>query len=111
MLAQELTGLRIEQTDKEVVPLHVDATPDPARRCAVLRGLDLHAPIEVHGEDAEAVVAKGLEWQWAEGRLLLSKHGGDLPLRGAVDARVGPVGFPAIEVRLRRLQRFETQPA
>jgi hypothetical protein len=32
MLAQQLTGLRIEQAHKEVIPLHVDATPDPAWR-------------------------------------------------------------------------------
>ena len=94
----------IEQSHEEVVPLHVDATPDPARRGAVIRRVDLHAAIEVHGADAEAVVAKRLERQRAERRLLLSKHGGDLPLRGAVDARVGSVRFPAIEVRLRRLQ-------
>jgi hypothetical protein len=111
MLAQELTGRGIQQADEEVVPLHVDAPSDPARRGAVVRGLDLHAAIEVHGADAETVIAKRLEWEWAEGGSLLSKHGGDLTLRSAVDARVGPVGFPAIEIRLRLLQRFEAEAA
>jgi hypothetical protein len=40
MLAQELAGLRIQQADKEVVPLHVDPPADPTGRRAVVRGLD-----------------------------------------------------------------------
>ena len=54
-------------------------------------------------------MAKRLEWEWAEGEPLLRKHGGDLALRRAVNARVGPVRFPAVEVRLRLLQRFGNQ--
>ena len=111
VLAQELAGLRIEQADEEVVPLHVDATTDPARRRAVVRGLDLHAAIEMHGADAEAVIAKRLERQRAERGLLLGKHRGDLAFRRAVDARVGPVRFPAIEIRLRLVERFEAEAA
>jgi hypothetical protein len=110
MLAQELTGRRIEQSDKQLVPLHLDATADPARRGAVVRGLDFHTAIEVHRADVEAVVAKGLEWQWTEGRLLLRKHRGDVALRRAVDARVGPV-VTAIEIRLRLVERLEAKPA
>ena len=100
MLAQELARLRIEQADEEVVPLHVDAAADPAGRRAVVGGLDFHAAIEVHGADAEAVVPKRLERERAERRLLLGKHRGDLAFRRAVDARVGPVRFPAIEIAL-----------
>ena len=58
---------------------------------------------------AEAVVAKRFERQRPERRPLLGKHRGDLALRRAVDARVGPARFPAIEVRLRRLERLEAQ--
>ncbi len=43
-----------------------------------------------------------------ERRTLLGKHLGDLPLRRAVDARVGPVHLPAIEIRLRLIKRLET---
>src|SRR6516165_2199205 len=96
MLAQQLTGLRIEQAYKEVVPLHVDPTTDPARRRAVVRGLDFDAAIEMHGADPEAVIAKRLEREGAEHGALLSKHHGDLTLRCAMDTRVGPVRFPAI---------------
>jgi hypothetical protein len=58
----------------------------------------------VHGADAEAVVAKRLEWQRAERGPLLGKHGGDLPLCRTVDAGVGPMGFPS-----RRLSRTITR--
>ena len=111
MLAQQLAGLRIEQADEEVVPLHVDAPADPAGRRAVVRGLDFDAAIEMHGPHAEAVIAKRLERERAERGLLLGKHRGDLALRRAVDARVGPVRFPAIEIRLRLLERLEAQAA
>ncbi len=107
MLTQELPGLRIHQADEEVVPLHVDPTPDPARRRAVVRGLDFHAAIEMHRADPEAVIAKRFERERAERGLLLRKHRGDLAFRGAVDPRVSPVHVPAIEVRLRRLDRLE----
>jgi len=43
-----------------VRPLTTNAAAVPARR------RDAQAAIEVHRADAEAVVAKGLEWQWAE---------------------------------------------
>jgi hypothetical protein len=109
MLAQELAGLGIEQAYEEVVPLHIDATTDSARRRAVVRGLDLHAPIQMHRPHTEAVIAKRLEGQRAERGLLFGKHHGDLAFRRAVDARVGPVRFPAIEIRLRRVERFETR--
>ena len=60
---------------------------------------------------AKLVIAKRLDRQRPERRAFFGKHYGDLALRGAVDARVGPVGFPAIEIRLRLLQRFEAEAA
>ena len=85
------------------------ALPDPARAARRSTRLDFDAAIEMDGAVAEAVVAKRLERQRAERRPFLGKHRGDLALRGAVDARVGPVRFPAIEIRLRRLERLEAQ--
>ena len=58
---------------------------------------------------AEAVIAKRFERERPERRLFLGKHRGDLALRRAVDARIGPARFPAIQVRLRRLERLEAQ--
>jgi len=42
-------------------------------------------------------------------RSLFGKHRGDLPLGGAVDARVGPAGIPVIEVGLGVLEALEAQ--
>ena len=59
-LAQELAGLRGEQADVQVVPLH------------------LHAAIEMDRALAVPVIAKRFERERSQGRLLLSKHHGDL---------------------------------
>ena len=56
---------------------------------------------------AKLVIAKRLEGQRPERGPFLGKHHGDLALRGAMDARVGPVRVPAIEIGLRRLDRLE----
>ncbi len=95
----------------QIVPLHLDPLADPAGRGAVVRGLDLDAAIEVDAADPEAVIAKRFERQRAERGLLLGKHRDDLAFRRAVDTRVGPVRFPAIEVGLRLIERLETQAA
>ena len=104
MLAQQLPRLRGEQADVQIIPLHLDALPNPAGRGAVVRGLDLDAAIEVHGAFAVPVIAKRFERERPERGLLLGKHHGDLPLRRAVDARVGPARLPAIQVRLRLVE-------
>jgi hypothetical protein len=54
-------------------------------------------------------VTKGFQRQWQQRRFLFGKHGGDLPLGGAVDARVGPALFPVIEVGLGFVQSLEAQ--
>ena len=111
MFTEELPALRIDDTHVQVVPLHRDALTDPARRHAVVRGLDFDAAIEVHAARAVAIVAKGLERERLQMRALLRKHRAHLTLGGAVDARVGPARLPLIEVRLRRLNRLEALAA
>ena len=110
MLAQELAGLRGEQAHVQIIPLHLHALPDPARRRAVIRGLDFDAAVEMHGAFAEAVIAKRFERERAERGPFLGKHHGDLPLRRAVDARVGPARFPAIQIRLRLVELSKRRP-
>ena len=39
--------------------------------------------------------------------LLFGEHRGNLPLDCAMDARVGPVGFPAIQIRLGLFEPLE----
>src|SRR4029079_11148049 len=94
MLAQQLTGLGPDQSDVQIVPLHLDALADPAGRCAVVRRLDFDAAIEMDRPLTLARIAKGFERKRAERGLLFGKHGRDLPLRRAVDARVGPARLP-----------------
>src|SRR5205823_2554629 len=87
------------------------ALADPAGRRAVVRRLDFDTAIEMDRALAVPVIAKRFERERAERRLLLGKHDGDLPLRRAVDARVGPSRLPAIQIRLRLLERLETEAA
>src|ERR1700746_2678132 len=54
VLTQQLAGLGIEQTDKQLIPLRAHHASDPARRCAVVGGFDFNAAIQMH--DALAVV-------------------------------------------------------
>src|SRR5947208_2888178 len=65
--------------------------------------------LEVDGAGAERVVAEGGRRERLEMRSLVGKHRGDLPLGGAVDARVGPAGIPVIEVGLGVLEALEAQ--
>jgi hypothetical protein len=98
MLAQQLAGVRVDQPDMQVVPLHVDVAADPAGRCAVVRRLDLDAAIEMDRPDAEPVIAKRLEGKWPERRPLFGKHRRHLPFGRAMNAGVRPVRVPAIEI-------------
>ena len=47
----------------------------------------------------------------AQGRLLLRKHHGHLPLRRPVNARIRPARFPAIQICLGLLERLEAEAA
>src|ERR1035437_6895510 len=83
------------------IPLHTDAAADPARRRAIVSSFDLDAAIQVHRAFTVLVIAEGLDGQWQQGRPLFGEHGSDLPLGGAMDARVGPARFPMVQVGLR----------
>src|SRR2546426_8617292 len=100
MLAEQFTGGGSEKTDVVIVPLDGDLAPEPARRRGVVGTGDFHAAVEMDRPRPVLVVAKGLQRQREEMRLLLGEHGGDLALGGAVDAGVGPARLPAIEIRL-----------
>ena len=109
MLTQQLPRLRVDEPHVQVVPLHVDPLADPARRRAVEGGLDFDAAIEMHRAIAEAVVPKRLDGQRPQGGPFFGKHRGHLPLRRAMNARVGPVLVPAIQIGLGGLERLEAQ--
>ena len=109
VFAQKLPGLGIEQTHVQLIPLHAQHAPDPAGRRAVVGGFDFDAAIEMHDALAVLVIAKRLQRQRQQRGFLFGKHGGDLPLGGAVNACVGPALLPVIEVGLGFFQSLEAQ--
>ena len=110
VLAQQLAGERIEQADVRGVPLHSHTAADPARRRAVVGRFDFDAAIQMHRAFAVLVVAERFQRQRQQRRLLFGEHRRDLSLGGAVDARVGPALFPAVQIGLRFFQALEAQP-
>src|SRR6185295_3989717 len=89
VLAQELSGGRIEQAHVVLVPLDAHRATDPAWRWRVVRAVDLDEAVEVDRAISEGVVAKWLDGQRPKMRPLVGKHGGDLALGRAVDSRIG----------------------
>ena len=91
------------------IPLHLDAPSDPTRRRAIVGGIDFHAAIQMHRALAILVIAEGLDGQRQQRRPFFGKHRRHLTLGGAVNARIGPPLFPAIQVGLRLFEGLETQ--
>src|ERR1017187_4562554 len=107
MLAQQLTGLGIEQTHEHRVPLHMNPASYPARRRSVVSSFNFDATIQVYRALAILVVAKRLQRQSLQEGLLFGEHHRHLTLGTAMDALVGPLFFPVIEVSLRLFQALE----
>ncbi len=59
---------------------------------------------------AVLVIAKRFQWQRLERRFLFGEHRGDLTLGGAMNPRIGPAFFPAIQIGLRFFQTLEAEP-
>lgn len=100
MLAQQLTGAGIKKTHEHRVPLHLDVSTYPARRRSIVSRVNLDATIDMHRALAILVVAERLERQRLQEGLLFGEHRRYLPQGAAVDALIGPVFFPAIQIRL-----------
>ena len=109
MFAQQLTSAGIEYTHRAVVPLSLNLTADPSWRGAVISRFDLNAAIQVDPSVSELIVAEGFDREREQGRLLLGEYGCHLTFGGAVDAGVGPVLLPAVEVGLGVCQALEAQ--
>src|SRR5215213_9956720 len=107
VFAQQLTGVRMEQTNIEAIPLHLHAPPDPTRRRTVVGRFNFHTTIQMDHPLTVLIKAKRLEWQWQQVWALFGKHGRHLAFSSAVNARISPVCFPAIEVSLCLLQTLE----
>src|SRR5208282_1537823 len=89
------------------IPLHFDASSDPPRGQAVIGCFDLHAAIQMYDALTVLVVAEGFERQRKQRWFFLVEHGCHLPFRGAMNARIGPTFFPAIQISLRFFQTLE----
>ena len=63
MLAQQLSGPRIEQAHEQPVPLHLNLAPDPSRRRSVVSRLDLDTAVQVNRTRAVLVVAERFQRQ------------------------------------------------
>ena len=109
VLAQQLPRARIQHPHDVAVPLHFHTAADPAWRRAVVSGIDFDAAIQVYAPVAKLIQAEWLQRQWQQRRLLFGEHGCYLALGGAVDARVGPLSFPVIEIGLRLFQALKAQ--
>src|ERR1700722_5798824 len=60
VLTQQLPAERIDQPHMRGIPLHVNPAPDPARRRAIVGGLDFDATVQMHGSLAIEVIAERL---------------------------------------------------
>jgi hypothetical protein len=61
----------------------------------------------MHDSLAVLVITKRLEGQGLEEGFFFCEHGRDLPFGGAVDARIGAVGLPTIQIGLGFFQTLE----
>src|SRR6202044_3921166 len=107
MLAQQLAGFRIKQTHEHGVPLHMYLTPYSAWRRSVVGRFPLNTAVQMDGTFAILVVTERLERKWLQEGLFFSGNRRPLTLGAAMDALVGPVFFPVIEVSLRLFQALE----
>src|SRR5215472_11144587 len=108
VFAQQHAGARIEQAHEHGVPLHIDLSADPARGRTIVGSIDFNAAIEMDGSLSVLVITERLERKHLEGWLLFREHGRHLPLGPTVDARVGPVLFPVVQISLCLFQALET---
>src|SRR4249920_167920 len=92
------------------IPLHLDVTPDPTWRCAIVGRLHFHTAIQMDRTGAVLVIAKRLDGQRLQSRTLFGEHSRNLPLSCAVNARIGPALFPVIQVSLCLLKTLKTLP-
>lgn len=80
VLAEQDAGAGIEEADVVIVPLDGDLAAEPARWRGVVGAGDLGTAVEMGRAGAVLVVAKGLEGQRPELRLLLGEDGARLAM-------------------------------
>jgi hypothetical protein len=86
-----------------------DELSNPARWNAVIGGFDFDTSIQMHGPFAELVIAEWFDRQRKQQRFFFGEHRRHLSLRRAVNARIGPAGFPVIQIRLGFFKTLEAK--
>ena len=74
----------------------------------IARNVERLSDCGVNSAFAVLIEAERLQRQRLQMWLLFGEHSGHLPLRSAVDALVGPLFFPVVQVSLRLFQTLET---
>src|SRR5215469_10843232 len=110
MLAQKFVGMGVQDPHLRFVPLHVDRPADPTRWRAVIGGGNLDAAVQVNDTLPVLVVTERFERQRKQEWFFFREHGRDLSFGRAMNARISPTLFPAIQIRLRFLQALEALP-
>src|SRR6516165_1127042 len=108
MLPQKLMSLRIEYANVKRVPLDVDELADPTGRYAVVSRLDFDTTVHVDNAFAVLVITKRFNRQRQQIRFFFREHSRHLSLRRTMDACIGPLGFPLVQVGLSLFQTFES---
>jgi hypothetical protein len=91
-----------------MIDLYIDLTADPTRWRTVVSRLNLDIAIQMHRAFALLVIAERLQRQRLQNGLLFGEHRCYLPLCPPMDARIGPVLFPVVQIRLRLFQALES---
>jgi len=68
---------------------------------------DFAATVQIHAPLAMLVIAKRFEGKGQQERFFFGKHGGDLSLRGAMNAGVSTACLPTIQIGLGFLQALK----
>src|SRR5436189_5520561 len=100
---------RIEDPNVESIPLRFYQLSDPAWRQAIVGRIHFDVAVQMHRSVAMLVITEWFKRQRKQRRFFFRKHRRDLPLRRAVDARIGPSQLPLIEIGLSLVEAFKAK--
>jgi hypothetical protein len=110
VLAQQLAGARIEQAHVNARPTAPGRAADPARRRAVVSGLDFHAAVQVHPALAELIMRKGSTGSGSSAGFSSANMAATWRLVVPWMRVSAQLLFPAVEVGLGFGEALEAQP-
>ena len=90
VFTQQFVGLGIQDSNAQMIPLHLNESTDPSWRYAVESRFYFDAAVHVNHAFAVLVITEGFNRQRLKAGFLFGKHCGDLPLRGAMSTCCTP---------------------